>query len=440
MVRANESLSPEPPRRYCIIGGGAAGLGLAKCLKARGLDFDLIEAEDDFGGNWYFGRPCARVYESAHLISSKRNTEFSDFPMPDDYPAYPNHRQVLTYLRNLARHFGLYAHATFGVRVQTMVPMGSAWRVTLDNGESRLYGGVCVANGRLREPLFPEYRGTFAGEVRHAADYTSADIFRGRRVLVVGGGNSGCDIAVDAAGQAAATFHSMRRGYHFMPKFIQGQPTQEWLMATANRFPSPAAFWSHVRETFKLAGFDGADYGLPPPDHEIDQAHPIMNSRILYHVGHGDVTPKPDVDRFEDRTVWFTDGSHVEVDLVIYATGYRIAVPFVPAEHLDWNGRWLDLFLTIFHRRYDNLFFVGYHNAPSGLGNVTNAASHCLAAYLAARERRTHGYRVFAQLKREARPSLGHERFISTDRHNYEVDLWKYIRALNFLRGKLEAA
>lgn len=439
MVCATAS-TPTTGRPYCIIGGGAAGIGLAKCLKARGIPFELFEAEDDFGGNWYFGKPCARVYESAHLISSKRNTEFSDFPMPDDYPAYPSHRQVLDYLRSVARHFGLYEQARFGVRVQAMNRSGDDWRIQLPNGESRDFAGVFVANGRLRQPLTPHYAGEFAGEVLHAADYRSAQIFRDKRVLVIGGGNSGCDIAVDAAGTATRTWHSMRRGYHFMPKFIHGRPTQEWLMETVGQFPDSAAFWRHVRAAFKAAGFDGVDYGLPAPDHEIDQAHPIMNSRLLYHIGHGDIASKPDVARFEGRNVRFVDGSTIEVDVVLYATGYRIAVPFLAPEHLDWADGWLDLFLTIFHRRYDNLFFVGYHNAPSGLGNVTNAVSHCLAAYVQAREQAAPAYRIFQHLKRTARPTLGHERFIQTDRHNYEVDLWKYIRALNFLRGKLEAA
>jgi hypothetical protein len=426
-------------RRYAIIGGGAAGLGLAKSLKGRGIAFDLFEAEDDFGGNWYFGRPCARVYESTHLISSKRNTEFSDYPMPESYPAYPSHRQVLTYLRDLARHFGLYSHARFGAVVRTLTPRADGWRVELADNEARDYAGVFVANGRLRRPLQPAYPGEFSGEILHAGDYRSAEIFRGRRVLIVGGGNSACDIAVDAAATAAGTWHSMRRGYHFMPKFIHGRPTPEWLMETASQFPDPAAFWRHVRTTFKAAGFDGVDYGLPAPDHEIDQAHPIMNSRLLYHIGHGDVTPKPDVARFAGRTVWFTDGTRAEIDLVLYATGYRIEVPFLAREHLDWDGGWLDLFLYVFHRRFDNLFFAGYHNAPSGLGNVTNAVSHCLAAYLEARERNTPAFRVLQKLKRTARPGLGHERFIATDRHGCEVDLWKYIRALNFVRGKLEA-
>jgi len=426
--------------RYCIVGGGAAGIGIAKCLKAKDIPFDLFEAEEDFGGNWYFGRPCSRVYQTTHLISSKKNTQFSDFPMPDDYPVYPNHQQMLSYLRNMARHFGLYEHAQFRTRVELMVPSGPDWVITVSGEETRSYRGVFIANGRLGKPHIPRYAGTYRGESLHSADYKSANIFTGKRVLIIGGGNSGCDIAVDAATVAERVYHSMRRGYHFMPKFIQGLPTQEWLMENSRNFESPALFWTHVQQVFKLAGYDPVDFGLPKPDHEIDQAHPIMNSRVLYHIGHGDIVTKPDVERFDGSFVWFADGTRAEIDLIVFATGYRIYVPFISDSYLSWQGDWLDLFCYIFHRRYDNLFFLGYHNAPSGLGNVANAVGHCLVAYLDAFEKKTRAFKIFQKMKQGPAPDLGHERFIKTDRHSYEVDLWKLIAAANFLKNKFEAA
>jgi len=165
-----------------------------------------------------------------------------------------------------------------------------------------------------------------------------------------------------------------------------------------------------------------------------------MNSRVLYHIGHGDIVPKPDVERFDGSYVWFADGTGAEIDLVVLATGYRIYVPFISDSYLQWQGDWLDLFCYIFHRSYDNLFFLGYHNAPSGLGNVANAVGHCLVAYLDAFERKTRAFKIFQKMKQGPAPDLGHERFIKTDRHSYEVDLWKLISALNFLKNKFEAA
>ena len=437
---SNEKRSTDGTSRYCIVGGGAAGIGIAKWLKAKKISFDLFEAEEDFGGNWYFGRPCSRVYQTTHLISSKKNTQFSDFPMPEDYPPYPDHRQMLSYLRNVASHFGLYENARFCTAVESMKPVGADWVVTLSDGETWRYRGVFIANGRLGKPVIPNYPGRFDGEVLHSADYKNANIFTGKRVLIIGAGNSGCDIAVDAATTASQTYHSMRRGYHFMPKFIQGLPTQEWLMENSRNFDSPKAFWRHVQQVFKLAGFDPVDFGLPAPDHEIDQAHPIMNSRVLYHIGHGDIVSKPDIETFDGSHVRFLDGTQAEIDLVLFATGYRISVPFIPETYLEWKGSWLDLFCYIFHRRYDNLFFLGYHNAPSGLGNVANAVGSCLVAYLDAFEKRSRAFEIFQKMKQGPFLDLGHGRFIKTDRHSYEVDLWKLIQALNFLRTKFEAA
>src|SRR5580693_4285358 len=97
-----------PASKYCIIGAGSSGLTVAKNLRAAGLAFDCLEREDDVGGNWYYGKPHSSIYRSTHLISSKPLTEYCDFPMPEEYPDYPNHRDVWEYLRSYARHFDLY--------------------------------------------------------------------------------------------------------------------------------------------------------------------------------------------------------------------------------------------------------------------------------------------------------------------------------------------
>src|SRR5439155_4739470 len=118
----------------------------------------------------------------------------------------------------------------------------------------------------------PAYPGEFSGERLHSSAYRSSEIFKGKRVLVIGGGNSGCDIAVDAALAADQTFHSTRRGDHYMPKVIHGKPTQEWLVELGSRFTSQEAYWDHVQQQFKAAGYDATDYGLPAPDHAIHEA------------------------------------------------------------------------------------------------------------------------------------------------------------------------
>ncbi|KYF88599.1 hypothetical protein BE20_22560 [Sorangium cellulosum] len=439
-VRVPSKARPQAhdPDAYCIIGGGPTGIGTAKCLLQRGIPIEIIEREDDFGGVWNFGSSSGRVYESTHLISSKLNTQFSDYPMPEDYPHYPDRRMFLRYLRDMARHFGLYDRARLGASVERIEPEGDRWRVTTNDGDERLYRGVIIANGLQRQPSYPNLHGTFTGETLHSADYRSANIFRGKRVLIIGGGNSGCDIAVDVSSSADTVFHSMRRPYYFMPKFIEGRPTQEWLMDLPRQLGKGIDVWSHVRRVFKLAGFDPSDYGLQAPDYGINQAHPIINSHYLCHVGQGDIVPKPDVASLDGQRVQFADGSAVDVDCILYATGYNPHFPFLDERHLAWTQGRPDLFLRIFHREYDNLFLVGFVNAPAGLGNVVNAIGNLLATYLRARERDTPAFRRFRALMSGPDPDLGEQNYIRSERHAFEVDLWKMIQAISFFRAKLE--
>ena len=223
MASADNSAS-----KYCIVGAGSAGLTVAKNLLAAGLPFDCLEREDEVGGNWYYGKPHSAVYRSTHLISSKPLTEYTDYPMPAEYPDYPSHEQVWEYLRSYARRFDLYKHIEFGTAVERIEPADGLWQVTLTGGQRRTYRGVVIANGHNWDPQRPQYPGHFDGLTLHSAEYKTPEVLAGRRVLVVGAGNSGCDIAVESAQNATATFHSVRRGYHYVPKYFRGIPADQW--------------------------------------------------------------------------------------------------------------------------------------------------------------------------------------------------------------------
>lgn len=421
-----------------IIGGGASGIGVAKALTEAGLDYEVLEATDGLGGNWQPTGPASKMYQSVHLISSKRNTQFADVPMPEGYPHYPRHTQMYAYLLSVAQRYRVAEHTRFGTRVASARPEAGRWLCELDDGAHRRYDHLVVCNGLLRTPVVPRVEGRFDGLSLHSGEYRSADVFRGRRVLVVGAGNSGCDIAVDAALNAARAFHSTRRGYHYMPKFVDGRPTQEWLMDIAPKFSDPVAYWDHVRSVFKLAGFDGTDFGLPQPDHRIEEAHPIMNSQVLYHIGHGDLAPKPDVRRLDGHEVEFADGSRETVDVILWATGFRTDLGFFDPRDFDTATELDRLFLRMVPQRHDNLLFVGYLNTPSGLGNVLNITARFVAAYLRSRIARSDNWKRFLELRLHPEQlDLGQGRFMHTERHRYEVDLWKYIRTVNFVTGKL---
>ena len=425
----------------CILGGGPFGIGIGKNLIQAGIDnFTIIESADNFGGTWYFGSENSLVYESTHLISSKKNTEFSDYPMPEDYPPFASHQQFLAYLRDTAEYFGLYQHVLFNTTVTKVQPKGDRWEVSLSTGESRDFATLIVANGRLREPITPDYPGKFSGEAFHAKHYKHPDCLRRKKVLIVGAGNTGCDIAMDSVYYAEKTFFSTRRPYYYTPKFIDGKPYQDWIMEKSGEFPSKQAFWEHAKKIFKQAGYDPTDYGLEQPDYSIDQLHPIVNSLILHHIGHGALIPKPDIQKFEKNQVYFKDGSEEKIDVLIYATGYEIALPFFDKSLLSWKNGLPDNFLG-FDRCFDNLIFVGYFNSAAGLGNVLNSYGKLIVAYLKAKEKDSAAYQTFCRLKQGPEPDIGRDYYTQTKiaRNRYEVDLWKTLRVINTLESKLNS-
>lgn len=425
--------------KVAIIGGGPTGIGVGRELIEAGIDFDLYESEADFGGVWNSDAPCGRTYDSLHLISPKFNTQVPDFPMPEDYPIYPNHKLMWAYIRDYARHFGLYERARFNAGVESLTRQGEGWRLISRAGHDQNYSLVVVCTGLHREPNLPDPAppGHFSGEVLHTRDYKSLDQVRGKRVLVIGGGNSGCDIAADAVHGAASVHHSTRRGYYYQPKFIAGKPTPQWMMELGSKFKTKAETMAYIEQVFKLAGYDGTDYGLPKPDYPLDGAHPVMNSLILYHIGHGDIVPKGEVTGFAGKTVTFADGGSAEIDLIIYATGYRRDFPFLDRNLLQWKGDIPDLFLHSTPRNHDDLLFMGFINSAAGLGDGLKTQGLFVANYARALQHRTPGLAAFLAAKMTDQPDLGQEYFVKSYRHQWEADLWKLLSHMRHYRDML---
>jgi cation diffusion facilitator CzcD-associated flavoprotein CzcO len=361
------------------------------------------------------------MYESAHFISSKRLSGFPGFPMPASYPDYPRHDRILEYIRAFARHHDLERHISFGVRVESaMRADGGGWTVTRDSGEARHYDALCVATGTTWYPRVPEIPGHFDGEARHASTYRSPREFEGKRVLIVGGGNSAADIACDAARSAAKAFISVRRGYHFIPKFIFGQPADVFSHAGPSlpRWLEERVFGFLINRV--LVG-DLTKLGLPKPDHPILRSHPILNTQILHHLGHGDIEARRDVQRLEGRTVHFVDGTREEIDLILWATGYEKRFPFLRDADLDRNGEALDLYLNVFHRRYDDLFFMGLFETDGAAYGLFGQQADLVATYLDP-SLDAHKRASFDRRRATDRPDLrGGVQYIASARHDYYV-------------------
>lgn len=424
--------SPSAPDRVCVIGAGSSGLAAARNLLALGFDPEVLEREDDLGGNWNYGKPFARVYRSTHMISSKPFTQFPDFPMPDAYPDYPHHAQVLAYLRAYAERFGVTERIRFETPVQRAEPAeGGGWDVTTGHGETRRYAALVVANGHNWSPRLPRYPGVFAGEAMHSAQYRTPEVFEGKRVLVVGGGNSGCDIAVEAAQHAVRTLHSTRRGYWYMPKYVLGKPSDQVGDALL-RLGVPLAVRRWIASaTVRLLVGRPEDTGLPRPDHRLFETHPIVNTLLPYYVKHGDIACRPDVARFDGHTVHFADGTAEEVDLIVFATGYRLEFPFLDAAHLNGEAGRPRLHRNVFHPTRDDLFVAGLIQPDSGQFGLVHWQTRAVALYLRGVREGTAAAAAFRREKAAAVPGDDAGiRYKESTRHSLEVEHWSYLRAL----------
>ena len=428
---------------YCVIGAGAAGLAAAKNLKQMGIPVQVFEREDNVGGNWYFGKPYSSIYKSVHTITSKPFTEYPDFPLPADYPTYINQQQAIEYLRSYAQAFGLYGCITFNTTVSKVEPAegGKAWDVTLSTGETRRFAGVVIANGHLWDPNLPVYPGTFDGVAMHSSEYKTPDVLRDKRVMVVGAGNSGCDIAVEAAHHASRTIHSTRRGYYYWPKYLFGMPADKWAeIPLALRMPLwMRRFFGKLMLPLFTAG-TARDYGLPKPDHKLFESHFIINSTLFYHLGHGDIVSKPDVKELRGNRVVFKDGSYEDVDVIVYATGFKLTFPFIDKTHLNWHEGRPEFYLNIFHPKYDNLFLIGLFQTSTGNWPLFHHQSELLARFIHSMKHAPAKAEWMRARKVGQQPDInGGIRFTGSSRHLLECEHFTYRAALRKHARKLPA-
>ena len=431
--------------RVCVIGAGSSGLAAARNLREVGLEVDVLEECDDLGGNWNYPLSVARVYRSTHTISSKPGTEFPDYPMPDSYADYPHHTEILAYLRGYAEHFRLGPLIEYGVEVERVEPSTATaptgdpcWDVTLTGGKRRRYGALVIANGHNRDPIMPEYPGRFDGEVMHSADYKISEILLGKRVLVVGGGNSGCDIVVEAAHKAEAAFHSTRKGYHYIPKYLWGRPSDQVAsLMHALRIPMSI---QRIVANISLRLFMGRhrDLGLPEPDHRLFESHPIVNTLLPYFVQHGAITPKTDIVRLDGERVHFSDGTSEIVGLLIWATGYLITFPFIDESRLNWRDGRPILYKHVFHPERDNLFVAGLIQPDSGQFGIVHWQCRAIALYLSSGWGGGKPNHWLKRRKLSPEEDLsGGVHYHETYRHYLEVEHASYTRGLKKLVRRL---
>jgi thioredoxin reductase len=431
-------------RGVCIIGAGSSGIAAAQVLHARGIDFDCFEVGSQVGGNWRYQNDngMSSAYRSLHINTSRRLMEFKAFPMPVSLPEYPNHSQIAAYFDAYVDHFGLRDKIAFRTEVVKVEPRGATagdgrYAVTLrarnEHGEPaepelRHYDHVVVANGHHWDPRWPEpsYRGaeTFTGQQLHAHYYRTPDVLVGKRVLVLGIGNSACDIAVESSRVAAETYLAMRRGAHILPKFIFGMPTDHLTSSPLGRGPLKLQQLG-MAAMLRIAQGKVTDYGLPEPDHAVLHAHPTVSDDLLTRLGHGDITIRPNIERFEGGKVFFVDGTAVEIDTVVYCTGYKVTFPFLDERLVSVRDNRIDLYRRVVDPDHPGLYFVGLIQPLGAIMPLAEAQSEWIAdlvggeAMLPPYDEMRRQIRIYDERLRK--------RFVASKRHTMEVDFHAYL-------------
>lgn len=366
-------------KRIAVIGAGAAGLCSAKYMTAAGFDVTIFEIGSQIGGMWTYmnDNGLSNAYRTLHINTSRNVTRFHDLDFDADVQAFPDHADMHRYLVKYAEHFDLTKLIRFNAPVRRIEPAfdpgageAPAWRIATDAG-AETFDAVMVATGHLSEPRHVAmFRDDFAGEYLHSFYYRKPEDFVGKRVCVIGVGNSACDIASDVCVTSAQTVLVARSTPVILPKLMFGRPftditrkiQRSWIPAAIRKRATGLLAW--------IAHGDLTKLGFRPRTPE--KLHVTSNGTIVNDIAYNRVRLKQDVERIEGRRLWFNDGTSEEFDALIAATGYKVALPFMADGVIagDPENNRLDLYKRIVPPGWPGLYMMGFFNTDTALNMV----------------------------------------------------------------------
>ncbi len=428
------------PPTSCVIGAGSSGIAAAKVLSQRGLPFDCFEKSDRVGGNWVYRNKngMSACYRWLHINTSRDRMQFHDFPMPRDYPDFPHHAQIAAYFEAYIDHFDIRRRITFESEVRRVVRTSDGRfevTVALDVGrggecrvETRRYDAVIVANGHHWDPRWPDppFPGHFDGLVMHAHAYDEPKLFEGKRVVVLGMGNSAMDIAVEASYVAERVVLCSRRGAWIVPKYLFGRPLDQIFVDPR----IPFRIRRRIGEAMLNATVgDLTRYGLPAPDHRFGSAHPTISGRILDRLTHGAIQYRPNIERLAGDRIRFVDGSEEPADVLVYCTGYKVTFPFFEPGFVSAKDNDLPLFRRVFHPDVPGLYFVGLLQPLGAIMPLADAQSEWIADHLRGEYALPPADGMAADIARDRERMF--ERYVPSARHTMQVDFDEYLVELD---------
>jgi dimethylaniline monooxygenase (N-oxide forming) len=417
----------------CVIGAGVSGIAAARALQRAHLPFVCYEAGSKPGGLWRFGNDngMSRIYKALHTNTSRGRTGFSDYPMPVWFPDFPHHSQVYEYLEDYLDQFELTDAIRTRHRVVKVAPSeagGYAVTVERPDGTPQIerFKSIIVCNGHHWDPYRPELPGSFDGELIHSSEYEIPADYDQKRVLIVGAGNSACDISCDLARTANVTV-STRSGAHVIPKYLLGKPLDLWTTEVTSRLPISIQRLLFSMLVF-LARGSQSRYRFPKPETKFLTSHPTISSELLNLVGHGLIESRPGIELLDGNHVRFTDGSVDQFDTIILATGYSVTFPFFEPDFVSAESNDLPLFGEVVHPTHDQLFFVGLVQPLGALAPLAEAQADWIAALLSGTAKLPSREEMWNTIKRDK--EIRNRLFTKSRRHTMEVEFFGYLRRL----------
>jgi len=346
-----------------IIGASISGLASAASLKKRGIAYIIIEKQQQVVPAW------RNHYERLHLHTSKKLSGLPYKSFDKSIPLYPSRQQVVDYLTEYQKEFDI--HPDFNTEAISVRKQGDSW-LTETSNHTYKSKYVIVATGPFGKPKPIHFKGmeTFPGKLLHSYGYKTGKDFKGQKVLVVGFGNSACEIAMDLFEQGATPSMSVRSAVNVVPRDILGIPILQ--LALFMNFLPPKLADKINAPLIRLLVGDITGLGLrklpygPLEQIEKHGSVPLLDIGTIAHIRKGHITVRGDIDYIQHKTVHFNDGSRDNFDAIVAGIGYyRDYADIIEVEHTRFD----DLKASLDKQKYfgkDGLYFCGFWISPTG--------------------------------------------------------------------------
>jgi len=364
-----------------IIGAGPAGMGIAGRLRKMGIDFEMVEQSQNVGNAWH------HHYDRLHLHTVKQLSHLPHFPFPDDFPLYVPRKQLVDYFDQYAERFNLKPH--FGQTVIAVKKEGTNWLTTTEDGTQFQSKNVIIATGVNRVPNIPNWSGQeqFKGTITHAKTYKNAEPYTGKKVLVVGMGNTGAELALDLSENECETYISVRGPVSIVPRDLNGRPVQLTSIQLA-KLPFGFGDWlgNFIRGIYLG---DLRKYGLDAPklspaqQLKITGKTPVVDIGTVKQIKAGKIKVLPEMDSFDANGILFKNGERKDLDAVILATGYKAKVSDFIADTSGLLNQDNLPKQAIFDGLHKGLYFIGFDNYKlGGILGIVRTESELIANHI----------------------------------------------------------